>query len=72
VIKDIEIIGEAASKVSAELRACEPTLSWADIIAMRNRLIHGYFDVNLEVVWTTVEQDLPALVRDVRRLLGDV
>lgn len=69
VMKDIEIIGEAANKVSAGLRAAEPGIPWRDIVGMRNRLIHAYFDVEPELVWGTVIGDLPALVLQLRALL---
>ena len=70
VMKDIEIIGEAANKVSAELRVAEPTNPWGDIDGMRNRLIHAYFDVEPEFVWDTVTSDLPVLVLQLRALLA--
>ena len=71
VMKDIEIIGEAASRISGELRASEPVVPWADIVNMRNRLIHAYFDVEPEIVWETVRLDLPELVQQIRRILSD-
>lgn len=67
VMKDIEIIGEAASRVSAELRLDAPTVPWGDIVGMRNRLIHAYFDVKPKIVWETVDRDLPDLIRELRR-----
>ena len=70
VMKDIEIIGEAANKVSAALRVAEPTIPWGDIVGMRNRLIHAYFDVEPEFVWDTVTRDLPVLVLQLRDLLA--
>ena len=54
VLKDLEIIGEAAGKVSMATRQQHLSVLWDDIIGMRNRLIHGYFDVNLDLVWKTV------------------
>ena len=61
LIKDIEIVGEAASRVSDETRAAFPDIPWAAIVATRNRLIHAYFDINLDVLWETIAVDLPAL-----------
>lgn len=58
----LEILGEAASKTSADVSARFPGIPFAKIIAMRNRLIHAYFDVDLDIVWTTVKEDLPALL----------
>ena len=62
VIKCLEIIGEAASRVTAETRTQLSDVPWGDIVAMRNRLIHTYFDIDLDIVWTTVEIDLPAIL----------
>lgn len=58
----LEILGEAASKMSPEVRLRFSAIPFAKIVAMRNRLIHAYFDVDLDVVWTTVTEDLPALL----------
>lgn len=73
LVKSVEILGEAATKISAETRARYPAIPWANIVAMRNRLIHGYFDINLDIVWATVTDDLPGLIAqletiDVRKL----
>jgi uncharacterized protein with HEPN domain len=62
ILKSIEIVGEAASKVTKESREEHPEIPWADIVAMRNRLIHAYFDIDLDRVWDTVTDDLPLLV----------
>jgi len=63
LLKDIEIIGEAASKVSENCRQEHPEIPWREIVTMRNRLIHGYFDINLDVVWKTATEELPTLIR---------
>lgn len=60
--RQIEIVGEAAGKVSEELRSSSPHIPWPDIVSMRNRLIHAYFDVDLRIVWSTVTSDFPALI----------
>jgi uncharacterized protein with HEPN domain len=65
-----EIMGEAAGKVSAEFRSANPEIPWADIVGMRHRLIHAYFDVNLDIVWTTVASRLPELARSLERMLA--
>ena len=62
IVKDVEIVGEAASRTTAATRAAHPGVPWAQIIAMRNRLIHAYFDVDLQVVWDTATVDLPQLI----------
>ena len=69
LVKDIEIIGEAARKVSVGAQEALPQIPWQDVIGMRHRLIHAYFDVNLDVVWKTVSDDLPMLVGVLRPIL---
>ena len=71
LVKSIEIIGEAASKVTEETRRTHPSLPWIDIIGMRNRLIHAYYDVDLDRVWDTVMADLPPLTSELERILAD-
>jgi len=63
LVKEIEIVGEAATRISEEFRASRPDIPWATIRGMRNRLIHAYADVNVGLVWSTVISDLPELVR---------
>ena len=69
IIKSIEIIGEAASKVTETFRDENNDIPWNDIINMRNRLIHAYFDVNLDIVWQTVKTDLPDLIKDLEEII---
>ena len=69
LVKAIEILGEAASKVSEELRREKPAIPWREMVSMRNRLIHGYFDINLEIVWQTVSEELPPLISALEAML---
>ena len=69
IIKSIEIIGEAASKISSACREENDILPWNDIISMRNRLTHGYFDVNLDIVWETFQTDLPDLISALNNII---
>lgn len=62
VIRSLEVLGEAAGQVSPGCRAANPDLPWRQMIALRNRLIHGYADVRAEVVWNVVQDHLPGLV----------
>lgn len=62
LVKAIEIVGEAASQVTPETRDRYPGVAWADAIGMRHRLVHAYYDINLDIVWQTVTKDLPALI----------
>jgi uncharacterized protein with HEPN domain len=66
LVKCIEIIGEAAARVTAAGRQAHPTIPWANIVAMRNRLIHAYFDIDMDRVWDTLVDDLPPLVSALR------
>ncbi len=70
LVKEIEIIGEAATKISDKMRDEYPNVPWRDISGMRNRLVHAYFDVSLDVLWATVEQELPGLVQSLEEILG--
>lgn len=61
--KLVEVIGEAAKQVSDETRARFPEAAWVDASRMRDRLVHPDFDIDLDVLWATVTEDLPSLVR---------
>lgn len=66
----LQVIGEAASRVTRELRERHSTLPWAQIVGMRHRLVHQYFRVNLETVWDVATSDVPALVTEVEAILS--
>lgn len=68
LIKEIEIIGEAASKISTSFRKTYPNIPWEIVVGARNRLIHGYFDINLDIVWNTVEKELPTLLKHLKKV----
>jgi uncharacterized protein with HEPN domain len=70
VIRQIEIIGEAVKRLSPALTAAEPAVPWRLIAGARDRLIHGYFSVDLDAVWAMVEQDVPALRAEIARMLS--
>ena len=72
VIRQLEIIGEAVKNLSTDLTAGEATVPWRQIAGTRDRLIHAYFSVDLDSVWSMVEQDLPTLREEVKRILGKV
>ena len=71
VEREIEIIGEAAGKIPSILREASPEIDWQEMLAMRIRLAHIYFDVNPEYVWSTVQDDLPPLRQSIQRLLNE-
>ena len=62
ILKAIEIIGEAAARISEETKQAHPGIPWPEIIGMRNRLVHAYFEVDLKRVWKTAQQDVPRLI----------
>ncbi len=65
----VEIVGEAASRVPKELQDRHPSIPWREIVSARNRLIHGYDFVDLDILWEIVATDLPALVPQVEQAL---
>jgi uncharacterized protein with HEPN domain len=69
VARRIEIIGEAANKISDEFKDKHRDIPWLDIIGMRNFLIHQYFDIDEKEVWRTVKEDLPILKKKLKKLL---
>ncbi len=69
IVKSIEIIGEAATKITDETRNAYPQIPWASIVGMRNRLIHAYFDINLNILWKTVKKDIPALIAELEKIV---
>ena len=72
LVKEVEIIGEAAGRISDDARASIPSIPWADVIGMRNRLVHVYFDIDLDRLWDTVQQDLPPLAEALEGTLAEL
>lgn len=61
VLREFEVLGEAANKVSERMKKRFPEFPWKGAIGMRNRLIHAYFDVDHDVIWKTIRESLPTL-----------
>ncbi|MCI0492372.1 MAG: DUF86 domain-containing protein [Planctomycetes bacterium] len=70
VVRALELVGEAATRVPQDVRNQHPTIPWQDIVGTRNRLIHGYDCVDVRIVWDTIQDDLPQLI-DILRLVLD-
>jgi uncharacterized protein with HEPN domain len=70
LVRAIEIVGEAGSKVSVPTRETASDIPWSLIVSMRNRLVHAYFDVDHEVVWKTATEELPLLLPRLRALVA--
>lgn len=71
LVRLLEIIGEAANRVAPASQATHPEIPWAQIVGLRNRLIHGYDAVDLDIVWQIIRQDLPSLIATLQEILGD-
>lgn len=69
VMRQLEIMGEAARRISEETRLQLSQIPWRQIIATRNRLIHGYDDVDLSIVWDTIQNDLPPLIAQLEEIV---
>jgi uncharacterized protein with HEPN domain len=69
VIRQIEVIGEAAKRLSPELRQTRADIPWQDIAGMRDKLIHGYFGVEIPQVWLTLVTDFPAFKTEILKIL---
>lgn len=72
VIRQMEIIGEAAKRISSDLRNKYSKIPWKDIAGMRDKLIHDYFGIDINAVWVTTRKDIPELKADVQRILKDI
>ena len=66
----VEVIGEAAGRLSDATRNASPQIPWSEIIALRNRLVHGYFVVDHEILWTIIQDDIPKLIDTLEELTG--
>lgn len=69
IVREFEVLGEAATKLSTEFRAQHDTVPWREIVDMRNKLIHDYIAVDLDTVWSVYEQHLPALEQALHDIL---
>ena len=70
LVRLLEIIGEAARGIPREFREAHPNVAWKKMTGMRDRLIHAYFDVNLDVVWETATVDLPPLIVELEKVIA--
>jgi len=68
----LEIIGEAASKISSETQVKYTRIPWVQMVGMRNHLIHGYFNVDLNIIWETLNNNLPSLIQSLEEIIADI
>ena len=71
VIRQLQILGEAATKISDDFQGRHPDVPWHKIIGMRNILVHDYFGIDVNIVWSIVEKDMPVLERQIKELLKE-
>ena len=71
VVRSLEVIGEAAGKIPDHIRDRYPEIPWQEITGMRNRLIHEYFGIDLDIIWQTLEEDLEPLDKAVKRIVSE-
>jgi len=72
VIRQLEVMGEAARNLSADLQNGYPAIPWRQMISLRNRMIHAYFNVNLQIIWEIIQGDIPNLKKDMMRVLENL
>ena len=72
VLRGLEIIGEAAGKVSKKTQNVYPNLPWKQLVGMRNRLIHAYFDVDNDRIWKTIKEYIPSFIVQLRKTISDL
>jgi uncharacterized protein with HEPN domain len=72
VVRNLEVMGEAAMMIPDDIRERYPEIPWAQIVGFRNRLIHGYFLVDYGIVWEIVQDELPQLRRELEQIMQEV
>ena len=71
IVRALEIIGEASNHISEELQEKHPEAPWFEMRAMRNKIVHDYMEINADIIWDTVQNDLPALKPVIKSILGE-
>lgn len=71
LLKLVETVGEAANRVSEKTKQKHATIPWSQIIGVRNRLVHGYDDVNLDILWKIIRNDLPSLITELEDIIDE-
>jgi uncharacterized protein with HEPN domain len=72
IIRALEVIGEAAKKIPAEVKRKYSQIPWKKMAGMRDKLIHEYFGVNIKVIWRTIKEDIPELKPKIEKLLSEI
>ena len=69
ILKVLEVVGEAASRISEDFKTAHPEIPWRQVVGFRNRIVHVYFEIDLGVVWQVVQEDLPVLISQLEPLV---
>jgi uncharacterized protein with HEPN domain len=72
VTRLVEIIGEASAKISSDTKTKYPQIPWQAMVGMRNRIVHAYFDIDLNILWQTITEDLPPLIAELEKILPEI
>lgn len=72
MIRAVEVIGEATKNLSAPLKGRHPEIAWRDIAGMRDKVIHRYFEINWQIVWSVIIDDLPAIEPNIAGLIEEI
>ena len=68
VLRNLQVMGEATKKLSRQLRDAYPTIPWREIAGMRDKVVHEYFGINYDIVWTVISRDIPQVFPHVERI----
>ena len=71
VVRNLEVIGEAIKRVPDSIRENYPSIAWRKIAGLRDRLIHAYFDVDIEIIWDIVQSELPTLKSEIQQIINE-
>lgn len=69
-VRNLELIGEAATHIPAEIRESYPGIPWRQVIATRNQLIHGYLGIDNDTLWSIIQDDIPVLITELQKLIA--
>lgn len=72
IVRALEIFGEAAANITKSLQEKHPKIKWRDIIGMRNRLIHAYFDIDYDIVWSALTDEIPKIIPQLTKLIKEL
>lgn len=67
VVREISVIGEAAKKLSEDFKKSKPIIPWKDVVGMRDKLVHDYFEIDINMVWKTIQENLPDLKQKISK-----